>query len=69
MVSDAKTLEAFGVTPEFQSALRFAVVSDSFSDPSPASRVAFQSALRFAVVSDLARSRTMRAPLNSFNPL
>ena len=43
---------------QFQSALRFAVVSDSANNP-PAGKSRFQSALRFAVVSDYRSCRGM----------
>ena len=46
----------------FQSALRFAVVSDSFISYGAVGLLAFQSALRFAVVSDATARQPTLAP-------
>ena len=51
MVSDEKNTKPSSLPSRFQSALRFAVVSDGCTSPSPPCPK-FQSALRFAVVSD-----------------
>ena len=48
-----------GIMIRFQSALRFAVVSDGCGAPASERRMKFQSALRFAVVSD---GRLLRRP-------
>ena len=52
----------------FQSALRFAVVSDDFIDTT-LDGIEFQSALRFAVVSDAALQRLAAGNPPGFNPL
>ena len=53
---------------EFQSALRFAVVSDNNEDVVKLEVAGFQSALRFAVVSDQSSDRVL-GWYCGFNPL
>ena len=69
MASDAVVKETITSHLAFQSALRFAVVSDFADMPDCLIVAVFQSALRFAVVSDLGLTALYWVAKASFNPL